>query len=82
MKLIVEKLYGYTPAFGKNNWNIIVEAGKIDAFDDYLEITYPDGITEAALDELLWNDEEMEHIFNEIGIETKGDVYKKNKVSI
>lgn len=81
MKLIVENLYGYNPTYGKTNWSIIVEAGKIDAFDDYLENTYPDGITEASLDELLWNDQEMEHIFDVIGIEPNGRKHEKNKGS-
>ena len=81
MKLIVENLYGYNPTYGKTNWSIIVEAGKIDAFDYYLDNTYPDGITEAALDELLWNDQEMEHIFDVIGIEPNGRKHEKNKGS-
>ena len=52
----------------------------IDAFDDYLENTYPDGITATGLDELLWNDNEMEEIFKEIGIETSERKIKKQRI--
>ena len=78
MKLIVENLYGYNPSYGKNNWNIIVEAGKKDAFDEYLGSAYPDGIKEAALDALLWDDQEMEQIFKEIGIKIKREIRREN----
>lgn len=70
MKLIYDNLYDFKPFYGIDNWNRIVESGKIDAFDDYLENTYPDGISATGLDALLWNDDEMEQIFKEIGIET------------
>ena len=69
MKLIYENLYDFKPNYGVDNWDRIVEAGKIDAFDDYLENSYPDGITASDLGQLLWNDFEMEEIFKELGIE-------------
>ena len=80
MKLIYENLYDFKPFYGIDNWDRIVEAGKIDAFDDYLENTYPDGITATGLDELLWNDNEMEEIFKEIGIETSERKIKKQRI--
>ena len=69
MKLIYENLYDFKPNYGADNWDRIVEAGKIDAFDDYLENSYPDGITASNLEQLLWNDFEMEEIFKELGID-------------
>ena len=70
MKLIYDNLYEFKPTYGVDNWDRIVEAEKIDAFDDYLENTYPDGITANGLDALLWNDDEMKRIFKIIGIES------------
>ena len=64
MKLIYDNLYDFKPFYGIDNWNRIVESGKIDAFDDYLENTYPDGISATGLDALLWNDDEMEQVKN------------------
>lgn len=79
MKLILDTLNGYSPAYGRDNWNIILEAGKLDAFEDYLENTYPEGIPSAALDMLLWDDQEMEAVFRTIGIENAGNVPQENK---
>ena len=39
MKLIYDNLYDFKPTYGVDNWDRIVEAEKIDAFDDYLENT-------------------------------------------
>ena len=79
MKLIVDTLYGYSPAYGRDNWNIIVEAGKLDAFEEYLENRYPEGIPSAGLDMLLWDDQEMEGVFRAIGIENVGNTSQENK---
>ena len=81
MKLIVDTLYGYSPAYGRDNWNIIVEAGKLDAFEEYLENRYPEGIPSAGLDMLLWDDQEMEEVFKAIGLENEERSHKKNKVA-
>lgn len=81
MKLIVDTLYGYSPAYGRDNWNIIVEAGKLDVFEEYLENRYPEGIPSAGLDMLLWDDMEMEEVFRTIGIDIKRKTNGKNKVT-
>lgn len=44
----------------------IIEEGKEDEFDNLIEETYPDGLTETALNDLLWFEEEW--IFNMLGI--------------
>lgn len=45
----------------------IIEAGKAEDFDNLIEELYPDGLSETALNDLLWFEEEW--IFESLGME-------------
>ena len=45
----------------------IISEGKADEFDNLIEELYPDGLSETALNDLLWFDEDW--IFEQLGIE-------------
>lgn len=45
----------------------IISEGKADEFDNLIEELYPDGLSETALNDLLWFDEDW--IFEMLGIE-------------
>ena len=47
----------------------IINEGKADEFDNLIEELYPDGLSETALNDLLWFDDEW--IFEMLGIETE-----------
>ena len=73
MKLIFEDFHEISnfPFVGEDNYNRIVEAEKLDEFEEYIDEHFPEGITAHDLCEwILWNDETMNEIFNELGITT------------
>jgi hypothetical protein len=37
----------------------IIDAGKCDEFDSYIEEIYPDGLTNTELNDMLWLDESL-----------------------
>ncbi len=47
----------------------IIEEGKEEAFNSFIEECYPDGLTDTELNDLLWFEEE--YIFETLGIETE-----------
>ena len=47
----------------------IINEGKADEFDNLIEELYPDGLTETALNDLLWFEEDW--LFEMLGIETE-----------
>jgi len=47
----------------------IIEEGKEEAFESFIEECYPDGMTDTELNDLLWFEEE--YIFETLGIETE-----------
>lgn len=74
MKLIFENFYEIQnfPYYGEDAFNIIKEAEKLDEFEEYIDNHYPCGITARELCEnVLWNEETMNEIFLEIGIDKK-----------
>jgi hypothetical protein len=46
----------------------IIEAGKVQEFDSFIEELYPDGLTDVQLNDLLWFEEDF--IFSSLGMET------------
>lgn len=74
MKLIFEDFYEVEnfPFYGEDAFDKIKEAEKLDEFEQYIENHYPDGITAKELCEcILWNENTMNEIYKEIGIETE-----------
>lgn len=49
----------------------IINEGKAEDFDHLIEELYPDGLTETALNDLLWFEEEW--IFEMLGINNEED---------
>ena len=47
----------------------IINEGKADDFDSLIEELYPDGLTETALNDILWFEEDW--IFESLGIEVE-----------
>lgn len=45
----------------------IIEAGKCDEFNSYIEEVYPEGLSDTQLNDLLWF--ESDYIFDFLGIE-------------
>jgi len=50
----------------KDTKKTILEAGKSEEFDQLIEELYPDGLTDTALNDLLWFDSEW--IYENLGI--------------
>lgn len=44
----------------------IIDAGKAEDFDSFIEELYPDGLTETQLNDILWFEEDW--IFENLGI--------------
>ena len=64
---VITTLKDYEPWSGARPWyDIIVEQGKLDALDAFLEEQYPDGIEDGELNDLIWFSPEF--IFEGIGI--------------
>lgn len=51
---------------GEDTKKTILENGKGDEFDAFIEELYPDGLTDGALNDLLWFD--SDYIFDSLGI--------------
>lgn len=51
----------------KDTKQTIIDNNKADDFDFLIEELYPDGLTETALNDLLWFDDDF--IFEHLGIE-------------
>ena len=67
---IISTLDEYTPWSGaKNTYETIVDAGKIDDLDAYLEDIYPEGLTVTELNDLLWFDGDS--VLSDLGIYTE-----------
>jgi len=49
----------------------IIAAGEADNFDNLIEELYPDGLSETALNDLLWFDSEW--LFQQLGIEEESE---------
>lgn len=49
----------------------IVNAGKCDEFDSYIEEIYPDGLTDTQLNDMLWH--ESEYMLYLMGISEDDD---------
>ena len=49
----------------------IIEAGKAEAFESMIEELYPDGLTDTALNDLLWF--ESDWIFESLGMTSEED---------
>jgi hypothetical protein len=69
MKIISEKSIAEFEAWSGaiNTKDQIIEAGKADEFDAYIEDLYPNGIDETTLNDILWFD--CDSILQELGIE-------------
>lgn len=67
MKIIYEDLYTFTPYRQATAWEIIKNAEKLDALNDYLDDTFPDGLTEAQFNEWL-SSYVTEDVFRAIGM--------------
>lgn len=66
VKLIAD-LDDYTPwSEAKRTWSIILDAGKKDEFEQYLEDLYPDGLTITELNDMLWFDSDQ--ILRDLGL--------------
>lgn len=51
----ISTLQEFTPWSGATyNYNLIIQSGNDEAFIEYLEITYPEGIDETMLNDILW----------------------------
>lgn len=67
---IISTLDEYTPWSGaKDTYETIVDAGKIDDLDAYLEDSYPEGLTVTELNDLLWFDGDS--VLRDLGIYTE-----------
>lgn len=49
----------------------IIEEGKANDFDALIEELYPDGLSETALNDLLWFEEDW--LFEQLGIEEESE---------
>jgi len=45
----------------------IIQAGKVEEFESWIEELYPDGLTDTQLNDILWFEPEM--ILKDLGIE-------------
>ena len=54
-------------AGAKDTWEKIVKEGKVDAFFDLMEESYPDGIDEVDLNDMLWF--ERDWLYEVLGVE-------------
>lgn len=67
---IISTLDDYKPWSGaKDTYEAIVDAGKVDDLDFYLEDTYPEGLTMTELNDLLWFDGDS--VLSDLGIYTE-----------
>ena len=67
---IISTLDEYTPWSGaRGTYETIVDAGKIDDLDAYLEDSYPEGLTVTELNDLLWFDGDS--VLRDLGIYTE-----------
>lgn len=67
---IISTLDDYEPWSGaKDTYEAIVDAGKLDALDSYLEDIYPEGLTTTQLNDLLWFDGDS--VLSDLGIYTE-----------
>lgn len=67
---IISTLDEYTPWSGaRGTYETIVDAGKIDDLDAYLEDSYPEGLTVTELNDLLWFDGDS--VLSDLGIYTE-----------
>lgn len=67
---IISTLDDYKPWSGaKYTYEAIVDAGKLDALDSYLEDIYPEGLTMTGLNDLLWFDGDS--VLSDLGIYTE-----------
>lgn len=67
---IISTLDDYKPWSGaKDTYEAIVDAGKVDDLDFYLEDIYPDGLTMTELNDLLWFDGDS--VLSDLGIYTE-----------
>jgi hypothetical protein len=55
----------------------IIEAGKAEEFDAYIEDLYPDGIDETALNDILWFEEDQ--LLEELGITEEDEEEEPDK---
>lgn len=68
MKLFTEDLSDFKPWEGANStMRRIEEEGKEDELEQFIEETYPEGISFSSLNDLLWF--ESEFVFEMLGIE-------------
>lgn len=49
--------------------NAIINAGKVDEFENLIEELYPEGLTDTALNDLLWFEDDW--LFSILGIDEK-----------
>ena len=64
---IIADLDDYTPWQGAvATWSTIIDADMKDAFEQYLEDAYPDGLTMTELNDMLWFDGEQ--VLEDLGI--------------
>lgn len=64
---IISNLSDYEPWSGAiNTWNKIIEADKLDDFEDLMEMEYPDGLSVTSLNDALWFDGEQ--ILSDLGL--------------
>lgn len=67
---IISTLDDYEPWSGaKDTYEAIVDAGKLDDLDFYLEDIYPEGLTTTQLNDLLWFDGDT--VLSDLGIYTE-----------
>lgn len=75
---IISSLSEYEPWSGAvDTWNKIVDADKVDEFEDLMEMEYPDGLTVTSLNDALWFDGDQ--ILSDLGI---SDYPKTIKVKV
>ncbi len=73
MKVYYESLDGnYKPWSGAvDTWNRICNEGKVDDLENILDELYPDGLSETALNDLLWF--ESETVFEWLGMDSEDE---------
>lgn len=77
------KIYAETNLDNFNAWsggldtkNAIINAGKEDEFDEYIEELYPDGIDATMLNDILWFDRDS--LYEMLGLNEDGELIEND----
>ena len=71
MKLIMDFIHYQPWAGAKGTYALIACHDKLDELDELITECYPDGLTEAELNDILWFDSEW--VLDNLGIEVDND---------